>query len=85
MRESATIITIAEAKQLSDLYLDWANKYRNDWVNNPGRKRFHDLYMALAQEYRKTAGLPPIQTKNVERHPERLAPVKVEATGTVKR
>lgn len=46
-------------------------------------KRLADLHLALAQEYRKLAGLPPVQTRNVERHPERLAPLKVEATGTV--
>lgn len=48
-------------------------------------KRLADLHLALAQEYRKLAGLPPILTKNVERHPTRLAPLAVEARGTVKR
>lgn len=46
-------------------------------------KRLADLHLALAQEYRKLAGLPPIQTKNMERHPTRLAPLAMDARGKV--
>jgi len=48
-------------------------------------KRLADLYLALAQEYRKLAGMEPIQTRNVERNPSRLKPLAIDARGTGKR
>lgn len=47
-------------------------------------KRLADLHLALAQEYRKLAGMKPVQTEHMQKHPERLATVKLDARGTVK-
>lgn len=48
-------------------------------------KRLADLHLALAQEYRKLAGMKPVQTEHMQKHPERLQPVKLNATGKVRR